>query len=80
MARTAIITTRPHGAQIVHECDGEREGNKSHTFNNRLFTVRSVGTTRNGQNVTMTGEELTDLASQWTHYANVTRWEENKGE
>jgi hypothetical protein len=65
MPRIAIITTDPHGAQILHETDGEKESNASQEIGNRLYTLRSVGQRQNGFNVTMTGEELTSLAIQW---------------
>ena len=65
--RIAIIITQPHGAQFIHEADGEKEGNASRAVGNRLFTLRIVKGHGRGH-ITMTGEEITSLAEQWLFY------------
>lgn len=63
-----LITTSPHGAQTLRAEDPSLD--KCLPVSSRLYILRDDGKSPN--EIWMTGEELTSLATQWLVYVKLT--------
>jgi hypothetical protein len=70
MKTKLLFTTKPHGAQSLSLCDGKQDRAGTGQIGHELFVLKNE--TGRGQ-IVLTGEELSDLAKQWTGLVKAFR-------